>query len=80
MTGKTKSKTEGAQFVKFFGPVLDALRSLGDSGTPDEVVERVAKDLGISDEAQNELLPSGEIGHVAFVGGDLRGDSDQVLS
>src|SRR5271166_2651375 len=60
MTGKTKSKTEGAQFVKFFGPVLDALRSLGDSGTPDEVVERVAKDLRISDDAQNELLPSGE--------------------
>lgn len=60
MDAKTKPKTEGAQFVRYFGPVLNALRGLGDSGTPDEVVERVAKDLGISDAVQNELLPSGE--------------------
>lgn len=55
-----KQKVEGAQFVKFFGPVLDALRSLGGSGKPDEVVERIAADLGLSDEEQNDLLPSGE--------------------
>ncbi|MDE3032992.1 MAG: restriction endonuclease, partial [Acidobacteriota bacterium] len=30
------------------------------SGTPDEVVEQIAKDLAIPDEVQNELLPSGE--------------------
>ncbi|MGB5082311.1 MAG: restriction endonuclease, partial [Burkholderiales bacterium] len=30
------------------------------SGTPDEVVERIAEDLKIPDEVQNELLPSGE--------------------
>lgn len=40
--------------------MLDALRGLGGSGTPDEVVERIAQDLGLSDEVQNELLPSGE--------------------
>jgi len=57
--GKQK-KAEGAQFVRYFGPVLDALRGLGGSGTPDEVVERIAFDLDISDEMQNELLPSGE--------------------
>ncbi len=56
-----KSKNEeGAQFVKYFGPLLDALRKLGGSGTPNEVVEQVAKDLTVSDEIQNELLPSGE--------------------
>ena len=55
-----KQKVEGAQFVKFFGPVLDALRKLGGSGKPDEVVERIAADLGLSDEEQNDLLPSGE--------------------
>ena len=55
-----KQKVEGAQFVKFFGPVLDALRKLGGSGKPDEVVERIATDLGLSDEEQNDLLPSGE--------------------
>jgi restriction system protein len=51
---------EGAQFVRYFGPLLDALRTLGGSGTPDEVVEQIAKDLSIPDEIQNELLPSGE--------------------
>lgn len=55
----TKS-IEGAQFVPYFGPLLDALRGLGGSGTPDEVIERIATDLKLSDEVQNELLPSGE--------------------
>ena len=50
---------EGAQFVRYFGPLLDALRELGGSGTPDEVVQRIAEDLKLSDEVQNELLPSG---------------------
>jgi len=54
------NKIEGAQFVRYFGPLLDALRGLGGSGTPDEVVERIAEDLKIPDEVQNELLPSGE--------------------
>lgn len=53
-------KIEGAQFVRYFGPLLDALRGLGGSGTPDEVVGRIAEDLKLSDDVQNELLPSGE--------------------
>jgi restriction system protein len=52
-------KEEGAQFVRYFGSLLDALRKLGGSGTPDEVVERIAADTGLSDEVQNDLLPSG---------------------
>ena len=56
---KRKSE-EGSQFVRYFGPLLDALRKLGGSGTPDEVVEQIAVDLGIPDEVQNELLASGE--------------------
>jgi restriction system protein len=56
-----KSKDEGAQFVQYFGPVLDALRALGGSGKPDEVVARIAEDLDLSDEIQNEALPSGEL-------------------
>ena len=55
-----KRKEEGTRFVRYFGPLLDALRALGGSGTPDEVIERIALDLGLSDEVQNELLPSGE--------------------
>jgi restriction system protein len=55
-----RKKDEGAQFVKFFGPLLDALRKLGGSGSPEEVVEQIASDLALSDEVQNDLLPSGE--------------------
>jgi restriction system protein len=60
MSNQPKKKTEGARFVEYFGPLLDALRKLGGSGSPDEVVEQMASDLSLSDEAQNELLPSGE--------------------
>lgn len=55
-----RKNEEGAQFVKYFGPLLDALRKLGGSGTPDEVVETIATDLTLPDEVQNDLLPSGE--------------------
>lgn len=55
-----KKKEEGSQFVRYFGPLLDALRGLGGSGTPDEVLERIAHDLSLSDEVQNELIPSGQ--------------------
>ena len=55
-----RNQEEGAQFVKFFGPLLDALRKRGGSGSPEEVVEQIASDLALSDEVQNDLLPSGE--------------------
>jgi len=51
---------EGTKFLRFFGPLLDALRKLGGSGTPDEAVEQIAKDLDITDEEQDERLPSGQ--------------------
>jgi len=55
-----KRKTlEGTKFLRYIGPLLDALRKLGGSGTPEEVAEQVAKDMGLSDAEQNELLPSG---------------------
>ena len=56
-----EKKSEGAQFVRWFGPLLNALRMLGGSGTPDEVVDKIAADLSLSDDLQNELLPSGEL-------------------
>ena len=56
-----EKKTEGAQFVRWFGPLLDALRKLGGSGSPDEVVDKIAAELSLPDDLQNELLPSGEL-------------------
>ncbi len=53
------NKDEGAQFVKYFGPLLDALRGLGGSARADEAVDRVAEDLTLPDEILNETLPSG---------------------
>lgn len=54
-----RKNLEGSKFLRYFGPLLEALRRLGGSGTPDEVAEQIAIDLGIPDEVQNELLPSG---------------------
>lgn len=52
-------KVEGAQFVQYFGPLLDALRGLGGSATVDEAVDRVASDLSVPENLLNETLPSG---------------------
>ena len=54
-----RKNPDGTKFLRYFGPLLDALRNLGGSGTPEEVAERVAKDIGLSDAEQNELLPAG---------------------
>jgi restriction endonuclease Mrr len=56
---KKQDPVEGAQFVRYFGPLLDALRELGGSGAKSEVVEQVASDLELSEDVQNELLDSG---------------------
>jgi restriction system protein len=52
-------RKDRSRFLQYFGPLLDALRGLGGSGTPDEVVDRIATDLKLSDETQNETVPSG---------------------
>jgi restriction system protein len=58
----TKSASSyGSQFVRYFGPILDALRTLGGSATPGEVIDQIARDLAISDAVQNELLSSGQL-------------------
>jgi restriction system protein len=48
-----------AEFVKWFGPLLDALRDLGDSGRPREVSSRIAANLNLPDQALDETLKSG---------------------
>ncbi len=49
----------GPQFVQYFGPVLDALRALGGSARPGEVVAWIANELQIPQSVLDEELPSG---------------------
>jgi restriction system protein len=44
--------------VQWFGPVFNAC---GGSGTPDEVIERVAKDEKVTDTQLNEVMASSEL-------------------
>jgi restriction system protein len=53
------AKQRKAEFTKWMGPILDALRKLGGSGTPQEVSEMIADILNISDEKREELTSSG---------------------
>lgn len=55
----TKDERKGPRFVRYFGPVLDVLRDLGGSGSPDEVRSLVASRLEISEQEQSEQLSSG---------------------
>lgn len=48
-----------AEFLKWFGPLLDALRDLGDSGRPVEVSNRIAQNLDLPEETLDETLKSG---------------------
>lgn len=57
MTEKKKAKQ--AEFTKWFGPLLNALRELGGSGKPKEVVKQIAIDLQIPDEKLEETMKSG---------------------
>ena len=48
-----------SEFTKWMGPLLDALRELGDSGKPKEVTEKVAQNLKVPNETLDETLKSG---------------------
>jgi restriction system protein len=50
---------KGPQFVKYFTPVIEALRELGGSGHPSEVQDVIATRLGLSDRELEETIESG---------------------
>lgn len=58
MTDKRK-KSSQAEFTKWFGPLLNALREFGGSGRPKEVVEEIAKTEKIKDSQREEVMKSG---------------------
>lgn len=49
----------GPQFIQYFGPVIDALETLGGSGRPAEVKDIIVENLRISDEDQDVVTRSG---------------------
>lgn len=49
-----------SEFVRWMGPLLDALRELGGSGKPREASDLIAERLGISDKKREETLNSGQ--------------------
>lgn len=49
----------GPQFVKYFVPVIEALKELGNSGTPSEVREIIAAKFHLTDAQLNEQMSSG---------------------
>ncbi|MCX6256709.1 MAG: restriction endonuclease [Bacteroidia bacterium] len=58
MINKTK-KSANAEFIKWFGPLINGLKELGGSGKPKEVAAQIAKDLNIPDKQLEETMKSG---------------------
>lgn len=50
----TENKKSNAEFLKWFKPVIEALKELGGSAEPEEVRKQISKDLSLSDEIVNE--------------------------
>ena len=56
----TKNRKSQAEFVNWFGPLLDALRQLGGSAKPREAANKIAENLNLQDDKLNEVLNSGQ--------------------
>jgi restriction system protein len=54
-----KKKPIQAEFLKWFNPLLEALRDLGGSGQPKEVYETVARMQKVPDSVREETMKSG---------------------
>lgn len=53
------NKTSQAEFVKWFNPILTALKKLGGSGKSKEVIEQVAFDCKVNDKFREETNKNG---------------------
>ena len=54
-----KKSSKGSAFVRYYGPLLDALRELGGSGRPGEVADVIAKNIDVPSADQEHQLKSG---------------------
>ena len=55
----TKRKSQ-SEFVKWFGPLIEALKQLGGSAKPREAADKIAENLNLNDDKLNEILSSGQ--------------------
>jgi restriction system protein len=55
-----KPKNKQSEFVRWFAPLLQALKDLGGSATPREALERIAEIEKVPDALRNEVLSSGQ--------------------
>lgn len=53
------SKVKGPQFVAYFMPILEALREMGGSAKPQEIIERIATQLKVTETQQQEKTKTG---------------------
>jgi restriction system protein len=51
--------SKGAEFVRFFVPIIHVLKDLGGSGTANEIIDRCVEKLRISEQEQKAILKSG---------------------
>jgi restriction system protein len=56
----SKSTKNHSEFIKWFGPLLDALRQLGGSAKPREASEKIAENLKLDEKTLNDQLISGQ--------------------
>jgi restriction system protein len=56
-----KKRQSQAEFVRWFGPLLEALRELGGSAKPREAADKIAEKLDLNDDKLNEVLDSGQL-------------------
>lgn len=59
-TTLSKQKTGQSEFVKWFGPLLQALRDLGGSASPREAIERIAEIEKVPESVREVVLKSGQ--------------------
>lgn len=56
---ESNAHRHGPEFVRYFGPILDALRSLGGEAERGAVIEKVAELAGVTEQELNETYENG---------------------
>ena len=57
---KTRARTQGAEFTRWMGPLLDSLSELGGSARPREASDRIAAALKLPEEQLNATTKTGQ--------------------